>query len=74
MVRYVPWLVDRGAHVVLEIPAPLQRLLGALSGVRQTIAPGQPLPPYDYECPMMSLPLVFGTTLQTIPFGNQPYL
>jgi hypothetical protein len=33
----------------------------------------EPLPAYDYHCPLLSLPLVFGTTLTTIP-AAVPYV
>jgi len=35
---------------------------------------GDPLPVHDLSCPLMSLPLVFGTTLETIPYGTEAYL
>src|SRR5262249_50895878 len=37
------------------------------------IAKGDALPAFDLHCPIMSLPLAFGTTLETIP-GKVPYL
>jgi hypothetical protein len=38
------------------------------------VAPGgQPLPPFDVQAPLMSLPAVFGTTLDTVP-ADVPYL
>ena len=33
----------------------------------------RPLPEFDYHCPLMSLPLRFGTTLDTLP-AQTPYL
>jgi len=65
--RYVPLLIDRGAAVTLCVQAPLARLLGAsLPGVR-VIADGEPSPDFDIHGLLMSLPLAFGTTLETIP-------
>jgi hypothetical protein len=32
-----------------------------------------PLPPFDVHCPLLSLPLIFGTTLENVPSGV-PYL
>jgi hypothetical protein len=43
-------------------------LLARLPGVDQLIERGTSLPPFDYHCPLMSLPLAFGTTVATIPF------
>jgi Tfp pilus assembly protein PilF len=70
--RYVP-LVAAGADVVLEVPRSLVRLLGGLPGVRAVVAQGDALPAFDLQCPLLSLPLAFGTTLETIP-ATVPYL
>ena len=37
------------------------------------IGNGEPLPPYDLQCPLLSLPLAFNTRLETVP-ANVPYL
>ena len=68
--RYAKLVKDQGAHVVLEVPAALVSLLSSLSGVDQVIAFGEVLPDFDYHCPMMSLPLAFGTELASIPFPS----
>ena len=39
----------------------------------QIVARGEPLPAFDLHCPLLSLPLVFGTTLENIP-NIVPYL
>jgi tetratricopeptide (TPR) repeat protein len=65
--RYAALSVARGATVFLEVQPPLLSLLVNLEGVSQVIAAGSPLPPFDYQCPLMSLPLAFKTTLDTTP-------
>jgi tetratricopeptide (TPR) repeat protein len=65
--RYVPLLAARGATVILETHVPLSGLLARLDGVAQVVPRGQPVPATDWRCPMMSLPLAFGTELATIP-------
>ena len=65
--RYVPLFAQLDCKVILEIQAPLLPLFEHLSGVHQLVARGNPLPVFDYQCPLMSLPLAFGTTLETIP-------
>jgi tetratricopeptide (TPR) repeat protein len=70
--RYVP-LVGAGARVVLEVQAPLVRLLLRLPGVAKLVTRGDRLPPFDLHCPLLSLPRALGTTLDTIP-GTTPYL
>jgi len=72
-VRYASQVSDCGARVLLEVNRPLIRLLASLSGISQVIERGHPLPPFDWHCPLMSLPLAFGTTLDSIP-GQTPYL
>lgn len=71
--RYATMVAARGARVILEAPQPLVRLLGSLEGVDQIVTAGAALPDFDVHCPLLSLPLAFGTTLSAIP-GRQPYL
>ncbi len=72
-IRYAPLLAARGARVVAWVPAPLVRLIAGVPGVAAVVPPGAPLPPYDAWCPMLSLPQVFGTTLDHLP-PAAPYL
>jgi tetratricopeptide (TPR) repeat protein len=65
--RYAAFCAARGATVLLEVQPPLLELLTNLKGVSQLIAAGSALPPFDYQCPLMSLPLAFKTTLDTVP-------
>jgi tetratricopeptide (TPR) repeat protein len=69
--RYAP-LVASKARVILAAPRPLLRLLRSLPGVEQVVVQGE-LPDFDLHCPLMSLPRVFGTKLETIP-ATVPYL
>jgi Flp pilus assembly protein TadD len=66
-------LVGATARVILEVQSPLVRLCSSLAGVAQVVARGEPLPAFDLHCPLMSLPLAVGTTLDTIP-SEVPYL
>ncbi len=72
-VRYVPLVAERGARVVLEVPAELRSVLTGVSGVAEIVTRGQSLPDFDWHCPLLSLPLAFHTDLNTIP-ANIPYL
>ena len=65
--RYAALCAAQGASVILEIQKPLLGLLGSLQGVTKLVVKGSPLPAFDYHCPLMSLPLAFKTTLDTIP-------
>jgi tetratricopeptide (TPR) repeat protein len=71
--RYVPLVATRGARVVLEVPPPLTRLMSSVAGVAQVIGRGEALPPFDFHCPLLSLPLAFRTVRDAIPAGV-PYL
>ncbi len=71
--RYAKLVAAQGASVLLEVQAPLKSLLAGVEGVSQTIARGEPLPAFDYHCPLLSLPLAFGTGFDTIP-ADIPYL
>jgi len=65
--RYATACAARGATVILEVQKPLLELLSTLHGPAQIIAKGTPPPQFDYHCPIMSLPLAFDTTPDTIP-------
>lgn len=62
-----------GGRVVLECRPQLTRLLGSLDGVAERFDLGQPLPDFDVQIPLLSLPRVLGLTLQTVP-AEVPYL
>lgn len=65
--RYVPLVAAAGARVIFEVQTPLQGLMSGLPGASQVIARGDALPTFDIHCPLLTLPLAFGTTLETIP-------
>ena len=65
--RYASGCARLGATVLLEVQPPLIELLATLEGVSECIVAGSALPPFDYHCPLMSLPLAFKTTVETIP-------
>jgi hypothetical protein len=65
--RYIEQVQQRGAHTILDVPLALRRLLGQLRGVVQFLEDGEEPAHFDFQCPLMSLPWLFETTLQTIP-------
>jgi tetratricopeptide (TPR) repeat protein len=71
--RYIPMLALLGARVIAEVQPPLRSLLESLEGISQLVVKGDTIPHFDVHCPIMSLPLAFKTTLQTIP-AKVPYL
>jgi ADP-heptose:LPS heptosyltransferase len=60
-----------GARVILEVQRPLVSLLAALEGASQWVATGDALPAFDHQCPLLSLPLAFKTTLDSIPSSTR---
>jgi len=72
-VRYAPLVKAKGGTVFLSCPASLTRLFQSVPGIDRVIADGADLPAYDVQAPLMSLPMLFGTRLDTIPCGT-PYL
>jgi tetratricopeptide (TPR) repeat protein len=73
LVRYLPLLAAKGAEVVLEVQPALYPLLSSFKGAAHVVRRGDPIPHFDLHCPIMSLPLAFGTRLDTIP-TDVPYL
>jgi protein O-GlcNAc transferase len=65
--RYAKLVADLGATVILEARPALIPLLRSLAGVSTLVAEGEPLPAFDFQCPLMSLPLAFKTTLESLP-------
>ncbi|MGJ4946964.1 tetratricopeptide repeat protein [Bradyrhizobium sp. HKCCYLS20291] len=70
--RYLPMVAARGAKVILVVREALRPLMAGVQGVSQclTFAPDLQRPAFDMHCPIMSLPLAFGTTLDSIPPAN----
>ncbi|HPU51781.1 MAG TPA: tetratricopeptide repeat protein [Burkholderiaceae bacterium] len=71
--RYVPRVAARGLRVVLEVQPALRALLAQVPGVSVLLARGEDLPAFDVHCPLLSLPMVMATRLDSIP-PMQPLL
>ncbi|MGA9670832.1 MAG: tetratricopeptide repeat protein [Terracidiphilus sp.] len=74
--RYATLVVARGGFPVLQVQKPVERLLRSLPAVRAGLAEIVLLgtdhdhapPEFDLECPLMSLPAVFETSVETVPW------
>jgi tetratricopeptide (TPR) repeat protein len=66
-IRYAKMLADENVEVGVEAQSSLRPLLETCVGVAAVYEPGQDVSGYDYWLPIMSLPYVMGTTLETIP-------
>lgn len=69
MARYLPMLKARGARrVIVELRDELRRLFAPMDGVDAFIAENAaPTPIYHVHSSIMSLPLHFGTTIDSVP-------
>jgi tetratricopeptide (TPR) repeat protein len=72
-VRYAEPVKRRGGKVIVECAPQLAKLLMTCPGVDRLVVAGEPLPPFDVFAPLLSLPRIFGTTLESIP-ASVPYL
>src|ERR1035437_5049866 len=72
--RYVTMVASRGGVPILQVQAPVARLMASLPAVRAGLAQvavrGQTAPDFDLECPLISLPAAFGTTVETVPWSG----
>jgi tetratricopeptide (TPR) repeat protein len=65
--RFLPMVQAAGGSVILEVQAPLKRIAAQLNGILTLVTCGEPLPSFDWQCPLMSLPSALGITSTTIP-------
>ncbi|HVW36396.1 MAG TPA: hypothetical protein VHB99_03790, partial [Pirellulales bacterium] len=72
-IRYAPLVQQRGGRVLAVCQKPLMQILSSCPGIDRLVAQGEPVPDFDVYTPLLSLPKIFGTTLQTIP-AQIPYL
>ncbi|MEW6002786.1 MAG: tetratricopeptide repeat-containing glycosyltransferase family protein, partial [Nitrospirota bacterium] len=71
-VRYAPMIAERGARVILNCQRELISLLQSVEGLERVIEKIQ-RSEFDIFIPIRRLPLVFRTTIETIP-ANIPYI
>ena len=69
--RYAALVAARGGFPVLQVQPAAERLMRSLAVVRagqaETAVLGTELH-FDLECPLLSLPAVFGTRIETVPW------
>ncbi|MGA2215484.1 MAG: tetratricopeptide repeat-containing glycosyltransferase family protein [Bryobacteraceae bacterium] len=76
-IRYAGLLRQQGAKVLLHCQESLRTLLGGMPEVAQVFSGPVPAPEFDVHAPLMSLPRLFGTRVDSIPGfipGETPYL
>jgi tetratricopeptide (TPR) repeat protein len=71
--RYAKSVAGKGATVILQVQPALKTMLSDIAGAQQVLGQDEPLPEFDFHCPLLSLPLAMGTRPETIP-ADIPYL
>ena len=70
--RYANLVAEREGAVILQVQPAAERLLRTLAVTRSGLAVittlGTDPPEFDLECPLMSLPAVFATEIDTVPW------
>lgn len=72
-IRYLPMVTPRVGRVILECPIQIVSLFQNLPGLSQVVPTDGATPPFDVHLPLLSLPRIFGTSIETIPAAI-PYL
>lgn len=71
--RYAPLVAEKGGDVLLQVQPALKSIVQSIGHGVTVIGSDEEIPACDYETPLLSLPLAFRTSLQTIP-ARVPYL
>jgi len=72
-VRYAALVAERGGKVIVSGQPKLKALLRTVPGISAVFDSTEELPAFDVCCPLLSLPRIFDTTLETIP-ARVPYM
>jgi hypothetical protein len=72
-IRYLPLVAARCKNVILLCQKKVERIVRGIAGSAEVVTRWTPRPDVNLHCPLMSLPFVFGTTLENIPL-DIPYL
>jgi len=72
-IRYAQLLKDKGARVIVECQPKTEELIARASGVDEVISRESDVPKCDLRIELLSLPKIFGTTVDQIP-ATLPYI
>ena len=72
-VRYAPLVRERGGRVIVACQRALLPLLRGCRGIDELVTFDNAASAYEVHAPLMSLPRIFGATLETIP-ADVPYI
>ena len=69
-IRYAKFF-ESDVNLIIQCQVPLIGLVESMALGAEVITPGDTPPPHDFHCPLMSLPLAFGTTVETVPYFDR---
>ncbi|MHB1514318.1 MAG: tetratricopeptide repeat protein [Acidiferrobacteraceae bacterium] len=72
-IRYATLVKERVSRVIVECDPVLGPVIATCKAVDAVVAQGSRLPPFDTHAPLLSFPMIFHTTLDTVP-AAVPYL
>jgi tetratricopeptide (TPR) repeat protein len=72
-IRFAPVVKMLGGSVVVSCPGRLLPILSRCPGMDRLVARESALPPFDVHAPLMSVPGILATTIETIP-AAVPYV
>lgn len=73
LIRYASLVKARGGRILISTLDPLLRLFRTIPDIDEVFPENTPLPTFDVHAPLMSLPRIFQTTVETIP-ATVPYV
>ncbi|HWA39921.1 MAG TPA: tetratricopeptide repeat protein [Burkholderiales bacterium] len=71
--RFAPLAAARCGALVLEVQPEVFPVLTIMKGAPRIVVRGDPLPPFEMHAPLLSLPALLGTTIESIPWDG-PYI
>lgn len=72
-IRYLPLIKQHAKKVTLLMPKNLQRIIRSVDANVQMIEDRDEIGSYDFECPLLHIPYLLKTEVETIP-ASIPYL
>lgn len=71
-IRYVNLIEKKGGRIIVQCQPSLKRLFQSIKIIDQVITNKDKIPAFDFHVPIISLPNIFDTSIDTIP-ANIPY-
>ncbi|MBB15476.1 hypothetical protein CMK22_09390 [Candidatus Poribacteria bacterium] len=72
-VRYIDLFPDADSSIIVACEPELKSLFKGIDRIDTLVTKGEDIPNFDFHVPIVSLPYIFNTTLDTIP-ARIPYL